>query len=97
MRHSYVPGRSADLIVQFHEGCMLPGKGTTHGSLYQYDRHIPLVFYGWKVKPELLQQPAMSVDIGPTLANHIGIEVPQVLDGSVLLLAEPAGREADIR
>jgi len=31
------------------------------------------------------------------LANHIGIEVPQVLDGSVLLLAEPAGREADIR
>ena len=97
MRHSYVAGRSADLIVQFHEGCMLPGAGTTHGSLYHYDRHIPLVFYGWKVKPALLQQPAMSVDIGPTLANHIGIEVPQVLDGSVLLLAEPVGPEADSR
>lgn len=89
MRRSYVPGRSGDLMLQFHPGCMFSDSGTTHGSLYHYDRHIPLIFYGWNVAAGRLDQSAMSVDIGPTLAKHIGIEIPDAVDGVTLSLGGP--------
>ena len=89
MRRSYVPARSGDLMVQLHPDCLFSDSGTTHGSLYDYDRHIPLIFYGWNVKPGQLDQTAFSVDIGPTLAKHIGIAVPPTVDGVTLSLGGP--------
>ena len=86
MRRSFVPGRSGDLMVQFHQDCLISGSGTTHGSLYHYDRHIPLIFYGWNVVAGRSDRAAMSVDIGPTLAKHLGINVPQAVDGVMLPL-----------
>lgn len=88
LQNSFVPDRSGDVFVQLKEDCILnPSGGTTHGSVYSYDRDIPLVFYGWQVKPGKVHDPAFSVDIGPTLANHLGLEAPQ-RDGKVLNLRD---------
>ena len=85
LRNSFVPDRSGDIFVQLHEDCVLqPGGGTTHGSVYDYDREIPVVFYGWGVEPGEVSGSAYSVDMGPTIADHIGILVPEGLDGQVL-------------
>ncbi len=88
LRNSFVADRSGDLLVQLEEDCILkPDAGTTHGSVYDYDRDVPVVFYGWQVSPGSVPGTTHSVDIGPSLANHIGIEAPQ-RDGRVLDLRQ---------
>jgi predicted AlkP superfamily pyrophosphatase or phosphodiesterase len=84
LRNSFVPDRSGDVFVQLKQDCVLyPDGGTTHGSVYHYDREVPVVFYGWQVTPGQITGQAHSVDIGPTLAEHIGL-VPPRRDGKVL-------------
>ena len=39
-----------------------------HGSPYEYDRHVPLIFLGAGVTPGMSDQRARTVDIAPTLA-----------------------------
>jgi hypothetical protein len=50
--NGYYPERSGDIYVQFEPGWFEGmAKGTTHGSVYPYDTHIPLVWMGWHVTP----------------------------------------------
>jgi arylsulfatase A-like enzyme len=56
-----------------------PGYTATHGSPYDYDRRVPLLFWR-KGLPGMEQpQPVETVDIAPTLAALIGLKVPQGL------------------
>lgn len=51
-------------------------KGTTHGTPYAYDTHVPLLFYGWKIPHgELVERTHIS-DIAPTLAALLNILEP---------------------
>jgi hypothetical protein len=76
--------RSGDVMVQLAADCVLrPDSGTTHGSVYGYDREVPMVFYGWGVSAGQIPGTAHTVDIGPSLANHLGISMPKGLDGRV--------------
>jgi len=82
LRNSLSPKNSPDILLQLHEGCVLTlGKGTTHGSVYHYDRDVPLMYYGWKIKPGHIAGKAHTVDIAPSLAEHIGLLRPQNLYG----------------
>ena len=72
------PSRSGDIAFN-----LLPGylnnyleKGTTHGSAYSYDTHIPLIFYGWNIPSKEFSKPAYIVDIAPTIANLLKINEP---------------------
>lgn len=88
--NSFDPERSADLVVQTEEGCLISpfDVGTSHGSPYLYDRAVPLIFWGAGVEPGLLRGPAATVDIAPTLAREVGIGVPDGLAGRPLRLRE---------
>jgi predicted AlkP superfamily pyrophosphatase or phosphodiesterase len=59
-------------------------KGTTHGSPYPYDVHIPLVFFGWNVKPGHLNREVNMTDIAPTLAAKLHIQMPNACVGKVI-------------
>jgi arylsulfatase A-like enzyme len=89
-RHSFVPGRSGDLLVQPAEGCLISGYdgGTSHGSPYDYDRRVPIVFRGPGIEAGPVAGPAATVDMGPTLAELLGIAHPTGLDGRALPLHE---------
>jgi hypothetical protein len=88
MRNSLVPGRSSDVLIQMAKDCVIrPDGGTTHGSVYDYDRDVPLAFYGWGVSPGKISGAAFSVDMGPTIAHHLGVAMPADLDGKVLNLS----------
>ncbi|MEO2177841.1 MAG: alkaline phosphatase family protein [bacterium] len=85
LRNSLTHDRSGDLTIQLHPDCVLTiGGGTTHGSVYDYDRNVPLIFYGWGVQAAKVSGTAHTIDTGPTLANHIGIAAPPDLDGKPL-------------
>ena len=85
-RNSFDPERSGDLIVQVREGCLisLHGSGTTHGTPYWYDRHVPLVFWGPGIDAGRIREGVATVDIAPTLAKRLGVTTPVELDGRPL-------------
>src|SRR5690606_10942175 len=47
--------------------------GTTHGSGFSYDTHVPLIFYGPGIKKGHTYQKSEITDIAPTLSALLGI------------------------
>ncbi len=87
--NSYHPVNSGDVILQTAEGCLIRGShGTDHGSAWDYDRRIPLIFYGPGIAAGHLDAEAHSIDIAPTWAAWIGVATPEDLDGQVLSLQD---------
>ena len=89
VRRGFHPKRSGDVI--FHlEPAWLPeptfaSGGTTHGSPYSYDTHVPLVWYGWNVPKGKTYHPVSITDIAPTLAAMLRIMVPNGCTGKVIV------------
>lgn len=87
-RNSLSEEHRPDLILQPVRGCLLSPypSGTSHGSPYDYDRNVPLVFYGPGVAQGASDARAATIDIAPTLAELLGVAAPEGLDGRVLEL-----------
>ncbi len=84
-RHSLVPGKSGDLLIEIEEGCLLWfEEGTTHGSPHRYDRQVPLVFFGKGIAPGQSDAPVHTIDLAPTLAQLLQLKVPTNLEGKAL-------------
>ncbi len=85
-RNSRNTERSGDLILQAEKTCLIwPfDTGTSHGSPYAYDRAVPIVFWGRGISPARVDDPARTIDIGPTLGKRLGIKLPDDLDGRPL-------------
>ncbi len=61
-----------------------PEKGSTHGSSFSYDTHVPLLFYGKGItKGETLQKTEV-IDIAPTISSLLGISFPNGCSGRPL-------------
>jgi predicted AlkP superfamily pyrophosphatase or phosphodiesterase len=58
--------------------------GTTHGTWSPYDTHIPLLWYGWNIKPGKLNREVYMMDISPTLAALLHIQMPNGCVGHVI-------------
>lgn len=58
--------------------------GTTHGTWNPYDAHIPLLWFGWKIKPGQLTREVYMSDIAPTLASLLKIQMPNAAVGKVI-------------
>lgn len=58
--------------------------GTTHGSGYSYDTHVPLLFFGKGIKKGTSKKYYPIIDIAPTLANLLQIEFPNGTTGKVI-------------
>ncbi len=82
---SFNPQRSGDLEIIFEPFWMRAPSGTTHGSPYNYDAHIPLVFMGPGVTPGRYHQHVALNDLAPTVAAMIGVAAPSGADGRVLV------------
>jgi arylsulfatase A-like enzyme len=60
------------------------GKGTTHGSGYNYDTHVPLLFFGAGVKNGYSYEHTNITDVAPTISALLGISYPNASTGRVL-------------
>ncbi len=83
--NGYYPKRSGELYILF-EPAWFEGmaKGTTHGTVYPYDTHIPLVWMGWKVKHGEDHNDIHMADIAPTVAAMLHIQEPNGNVGKVI-------------
>ncbi|HZS61265.1 MAG TPA: alkaline phosphatase family protein [Gemmatimonadaceae bacterium] len=61
-----------------------PGGSASHGSVYDYDAWVPVLFYGPAFKPGKYTTVVRTVDMAPTLANVVGAKPTEKLDGHVL-------------
>ncbi len=77
-RNAYVPGRSGELFVIPRYGVLLSstGLGTSHGSPWEYDTHVPLIFWGGGVKAHMISLATTPYDLAPTLASWLAIDLP---------------------
>jgi predicted AlkP superfamily pyrophosphatase or phosphodiesterase len=86
-RNAFYEPRSPHLTVQLKPEIYMnsaPG-GTSHGSVYEYDRHVPIVFMGRMIKPGRYREASGPEDIAPTLAQLLGLEFRHEYDSRVLL------------
>ena len=58
--------------------------GTSHGTPYTYDTHVPLAFYGLPFQAGTYHTHAEPVDLAVTLASLLGINAPSAAIGRVL-------------
>ena len=81
-RASFDPQRSGDVVMLLNRAIVPipaagPGYVATHGSPWDYDRRVPLLFWrkGWTG----FEQPAPveTVDIAPSLARVLGLKIPE--------------------
>jgi predicted AlkP superfamily pyrophosphatase or phosphodiesterase len=101
LRASYHPQRSGDFIIALKPRVTpIPESGVgyvaTHGSVWDYDRRVPILF--WRKGLAAFEQPnaVMTVDIMPTLAALIGLPVDaSKIDGRCLDLI--SGPESSCR
>ncbi len=58
--------------------------GTSHSTVYAYDTHVPLLFFGWNVAHKEINQRTHISDIASTLANWLKINEPSGSIGKVI-------------
>lgn len=89
LRASFDPQRSPSLAVVYKPGVTpipapVEAYVSTHGSIWDYDRKVPILFWWNGVTGQNRKESAMTVDIAPTLASLIGIDALSAIDGHCL-------------
>jgi predicted AlkP superfamily pyrophosphatase or phosphodiesterase len=90
VRASFVPDRSGDIYVVLRNGQQpvpagIRGAVATHGSPWDYDRRVPILFWRKGMAAFEQPQPVETIDILPTLGSLVGLSVPaESVDGRCL-------------
>jgi predicted AlkP superfamily pyrophosphatase or phosphodiesterase len=82
IQNSYHQKRSGDVIINLEPGWIeKDGHVTKSGSGYEYDTHVPLIWYGWNIKSLRVDRPTEIVDIAPTISWILKITAPNASVG----------------
>ena len=77
---------SGDVIIVPRPGWMsYPTTGTSHGSPFTYDTHVPLLFYGNGISPGFTDNRTHIKDIASTVASILGVQMPNTNTGEPIL------------
>jgi arylsulfatase A-like enzyme len=76
--------RSGDLYIVQEPYDLFDATGTSHGTPYDYDTHVPVIFLGPGIKPGIYSKAVAPNDIAPTLAQILGVQEPSGSMGQVL-------------
>lgn len=76
--------RSGDVVYVLASGWINAGysTGTTHGSPYHYDTHVPLIWYGNQISAGETTKKVVIPDIAATLAVLLNINAPSACTGN---------------
>jgi predicted AlkP superfamily pyrophosphatase or phosphodiesterase len=91
IQQGYDAQRSGDVIYTLDPGYIEYGmSGTTHGSPYAYDSHVPAIFFGCGVERGETYNRFSITDIAPTVSMMCGFALPDAATGVPI---EPAIRK----
>jgi predicted AlkP superfamily pyrophosphatase or phosphodiesterase len=84
--NNFSPQRSGDVIVTLNPG-WVEKEGdfiTNHNSPYEYDSHVPLIWYGWAVNRSTVSRKVNMTDIAVTLSTLCRVPFPNASVGEPL-------------
>ncbi|MCW5517339.1 alkaline phosphatase PafA [Muriicola sp. Z0-33] len=90
LQNGFHPKRSGDILLSFEPGIIMNAdpdiavseiKGTTHGSGYAYDSHVPLLWYGKNIPNGSSVRKVSVIDIAPSLAMFLNVQLPSGCSG----------------
>ena len=75
--------RSGDVVIALNSGWIEWNSptGTTHGSCFSYDTHVPLLFWGKGIQQGVSDEYISICDIAPTVSTLLGISFPNGCTG----------------
>jgi predicted AlkP superfamily pyrophosphatase or phosphodiesterase len=82
VRNDFDPQRSGDAFLIPREEVLMhvdAERGSGHGSLYEYDIHVPLIFWGGPFHASEKAETSAPYDLAPTLADVLGIKLPDAV------------------
>jgi predicted AlkP superfamily pyrophosphatase or phosphodiesterase len=81
--NSFSPQRSGDVIVILNPGWVEKETDfvTNHNSPYEYDSHVPLIWYGWTVNRATVIRQVNMTDIAATLSTLCKVPYPNACTG----------------
>lgn len=91
---SYFPRRSGDVMINLLPGWMVENDNVSQaGTGYNYDSHVPLMFWGAGVRslsrvgagPGVMMESVQARDVAPTVARIIGVAPPNSATGRAVL------------
>lgn len=85
LQNGYNQKLSGDVLMIPNPATLMRGRtGTSHGSGYSYDTHVPIIFYGNGIQKGASPKRYNITDIAPTIANLLDIETPNGTNGVVI-------------
>lgn len=93
LRNGYDESRSGEVIFLLQPGYLakdldepIAHQGTSHGSAFNYDTHVPLLWYGKGIPQGLdLYEPIQIIDISATLVHLLNLQRPGSMTGNPIL------------
>ena len=86
-RNDFDAERSGDVFLVPRPGVLMhwdPGRGSHHGSHHDYDTRVPLVFWGEPFPAGRRERATTPYDLAPTLAELLGLRLPDATGRSLL-------------
>jgi len=81
--NNYSPQRSGDVIITLNPGWVEKHDEnvTDYSSPYEYDAHVPLVWYGWAINRQTVTRKVNMADIAVTLSSLCKVPYPNASTG----------------
>jgi predicted AlkP superfamily pyrophosphatase or phosphodiesterase len=85
MRNSFDPIRSGDVIINLKPAWVENDlRVTNHNSVYEYDSHVPLLWYGWTINRSSITRKVSMNDLAATLSALCRVPFPNACTGEPL-------------
>lgn len=90
MQNSFYPRRSGDVIINLMPEWieLRDDVVSMSGSMYGYDTHVPLIFWGAGIRPQQISEPVCMTSVAPTVARLMGIAEPAASEGTTLIMKQ---------
>ncbi len=86
LQNSYNPKRSGDVLINLEPGWKEKNVAKTlANSGYKSDTHVPLLWYGANIKPQIVNRKVNMCDIAPTISLMLKTPVPNACSGSPII------------
>ncbi|MDQ3100165.1 MAG: alkaline phosphatase family protein [Bacteroidota bacterium] len=90
IQRGFMPQRSGDVCMALRPGVLDEadvyevGKGSAHGSVWNYDTHVPIIFLGHGIQSGEVLRRISITDIAPTVSLIVGMTMPDASIGKVI-------------
>jgi hypothetical protein len=88
MQRGFYRERAGDLFIVQKPYWIASKEGTSHGTPFSYDTHVPVIFFGRGIRAGRYDESIRVADIAPTLAALLGVNAPSGSVGRVLPVIE---------